>query len=211
MLSQRPDQEDLDLLTTTRSFRRRLDLSRPVPREVVADCLDIAVHAPSGSNRQSWRFLALDDPAIRETVARYYRDGFAHNLTGRTPSPEQRADLSSASYLAEHLGRVPVLVIVCGLGRPPTEPRRAASYYGSLYPAVWNFQLALHARGLGCCMTTAHLAYEAEVAELLGIPFDELAQVALLPVAWLRPGTSAPPPRRPAAELTSWNRWSAPA
>ncbi|RDI54345.1 nitroreductase family protein [Nocardia mexicana] len=197
-----------DLLTTTRSFRRRLDLSRPVHREEVQDCLDIAVCAPSGSNRQPWRFLVVQDPQRRRGIAQYYRKGFEQNMSGRTPRPDQLADLASARHLAEHLHEVPVLVLVCAMGRPPgTDERMLASFYGSVYPAVWNLQLALHARGLGSCLTTAHLAYEREVAGLLGLPFDQVTQVALLPVARLRPGRDTAPPRRPAAEVTMWDRW----
>jgi nitroreductase len=198
-----------ELLTTTRSFRRRLDPSRPVSRDEVLECLDIAVHAPSGSNRQPWRFLVVRDPRLRGEIAGYYRKGFAENMSGRTPGPGQRADLASARHLAEHLHRMPVLVLVCAAGRPTGEHRRLASFYGSVYPVVWNLQLALHARGLGSCLTTAHLAYESEVAALLGIPFDEVTQLALLPVARLRPGPVGAPPRRPAAEVTRWDRWDA--
>ncbi|WP_405180133.1 nitroreductase family protein [Nocardia sp. NBC_01377] len=201
----------LELLTTTRAFRRRLDLTRPVDRRYLLACLDIAVHAPSGTNRQPWRFVVVQDPAVKQQIAEYYRKGFAAYLSARTPRPDQLADLASGSYLADHLHEVPALVVVCSLGRPPADPStlRGASYYGSIYPAVWNLLLALHERGLGATMTTAHLAYEREIADLLAIPFDEVAQVAMLPVAHLRPGPAAPPARRtPAAELTSWDIWT---
>ncbi|MEV0294036.1 nitroreductase family protein [Nocardia sp. NPDC050710] len=199
-----------ELLTTTRAFRRRLDLTRSVDRQDILACLDIAVHAPSGTNRQPWRFLVVQDPALRQQIAEYYRKGFGAYLSARAPRPDQLADLASGQYLAEHLHEVPALVLICSLGRPPADPTplRLASFYGSIYPAVWNFMLALHERGLGSTMTTAHLAYEREIADLLGIPFDEVTQVALLPVAHLRPGSDAPARRRtPAAELTSWDRW----
>ncbi|MET7767332.1 nitroreductase family protein [Nocardia sp. NPDC005366] len=201
----------IDLLTTTRAFRRRLDLTRPVDRRDLLDCLDIAVHAPSGTNRQPWRFVVIQEPAVKARIAEYYRKGFGAYLSARAPRPDQLADLASGRYLADHLHEIPALVVVCSLGRPPADPSplRGASYYGSIYPAVWNFLLALHDRGLGATMTTAHLAYEREIAELLGIPFDEVAQVAMLPVAHLRPGPTAAAPRRiPAAELTSWDRWT---
>ncbi|MFC9895185.1 nitroreductase family protein [Nocardia sp. NPDC127579] len=198
---------ETELLTTTRAFRRRLDLTRPVERQELLDCLDIAVHAPSGTNRQPWRFLVLTDPSVKQAVAEYYRKGFAANLSGRTPRPDQLRDLDSGRYLAEHLPEVPALVLVCVPGRPPESPVRLASFYGSVYPMVWNLLLALHSRGLGATLTTAHLAFEREVAGLLGIPFDEVTQVALLPVAHLRPGAPAPGPRIAAAEVTRWNRW----
>ncbi|MFD6161589.1 nitroreductase family protein [Nocardia sp. NPDC060256] len=199
-----------ELLTTTRSFRRRLDLTRPVERRDLLECLDIAVQAPSGSNRQPWRFLIVQDGETKQQIAEYYRKGFAANLSGRTPRPDQLGDLASGRYLAEHLAEVPALVLVCSLGRlpEPASPLRLASFYGSIYPAVWNFMLALRERGLGSCLTTAHLAYEREVADLLGIPFDEVTQLAMLPVAHLLPGGDGPGRRTPAAEVTRWDRWA---
>lgn len=199
-----------DLLTTTRSTRRRLDLSRPVDRAELLACLDIAVQAPSGSNRQPWRFLIVQDGETKRQVGEFYRKSFAANMSGRTPRPDQLGDLASGQYLADHLAQVPALVFVCSLGRPPepASPPRLASFYGSIYPAVWNFMLALRERGLGSCLTTAHLAYEREIAELLGIPYDEVTQVAMVPVAHLLPGRDRPGRRTPAAELTSWDRWA---
>ncbi|WP_228002269.1 nitroreductase family protein [Nocardia australiensis] len=200
-----------ELLTTTRAFRRRLDLARPVAHQDLIDCLDVAVHAPSGTNRQPWRFLVVEDSDTKQQIAEYYRKGFAAYLSARTPRPDQLGDLASGRYLAAHLHEVPALVVVCSLGRPPANASalHLASFFGSIYPAVWNLMLALHSRGLGSTMTTAHLAYEREIAELLGIPFERVTQVAMLPVAHLLPGTTAPGPRRiPAAEVTMWNSWS---
>ncbi|MGW5108571.1 nitroreductase family protein [Nocardia sp. NPDC004123] len=203
---------DTDLLTGTRAVRKRLDLQRPVDDRDLRECLEIAVHAPSGSNRQPWRFVVVRDPGLKSRIGEYYRKGFAANLSGRTPRPDQLADLASGQHLADHLGEVPALIVVCTLGRPPAEPSalRLASFYGSIYPAVWNLQLALRARGLGSTLTTAHLAYEREVAELLGIPFEEVTQVAMLPVAHLLPGGGKPVRRTPAAELTGWDGWPTP-
>ncbi|WP_225727030.1 MULTISPECIES: nitroreductase family protein [unclassified Nocardia] len=200
-----------ELLTTTRSFRRRLDLTRPVSRQDLLACLDIAVCAPSGSNRQPWRFLVIQDAELRQRVAEYYRKSFTALLSARSPRPDQLGDIASGQYLADHFHEVPALVLVCAPGRPPADGSalRLASFYGSVYPMVWNFLLALHDRGLGGTMTTAHLAFEREIAELLDIPFDEVTQVALVPVAHLRPGAERPGPRVPAAEVTNWDRWSA--
>ncbi|WP_324194682.1 nitroreductase family protein [Nocardia terpenica] len=201
---------DLDLLTTTRAFRRRLDPSAPLSYPDILSCLDIAVHAPSGSNRQPWHFVLIDDPDLRSTIADYYRQGFTRNLSGRTPTPDQLSDLASARHLADHLHTIPLLILVCTHGRPPATAAHLASFYASIYPTVWNLQLALHAHGYGTCLTTAHLTHEHETATLLNIPYDNITQVALLPVARLHPGTPTRPRRRPAAEVTSWNRWSTP-
>ena len=199
-----------DLLTTTRSFRRRLDLTRTVSRQDVLDSLDVAVQAPTGSNRQAWHFVAVDDPDTRAKIAELYRKAFAANMSGRTPRPDQLADLSSAGYLAEHLHEVPVLVIACASGRLPqtAPPAQLASFYGSINPAIWNFMLALRLRGLGSCFTTAHLFFESEVAAILGIPYADVTQVAMIPVAHLRPGITRAASRRPAADVTTWNGWS---
>jgi nitroreductase len=201
-----------DLLTGTRAFRRRLDLVRPVAEQDLLDCLDIAVHAPNGSNRQGWRFVVVRDTELKQGIAEYYRKGFSANIAGRTPRPDQMGDLASGQHLAAHLHEVPALVVVCCLGRLPADASafQLASFYGSIYPAVWNFMLALHDRGLGSTLTTAHLVHEREVAELLGIPFDEVTQAAIIPVAHLLPaGKGAGPHRIPAAEVTMWDRWSA--
>ncbi|WP_307829442.1 nitroreductase family protein [Antrihabitans stalagmiti] len=196
------------MLTTTRTFRRKLDLTRPVPREVIMGCLDLAVHAPSGSNRQGWRFVVIDEPDLRAAIAHYYRLGSAANLSGRVPTPEQLADFESATYLADHLHEVPALVLACQSGRPPTSPAKLASFYGSIFPAVWSFMLALRSQGLGTSLTTAHLAHERAVADVVGLPFDSVTQVALLPVAYLRAGNVSPGARIPAERVTSWNGWT---
>nr|WP_275106919.1 nitroreductase family protein [Nocardia terpenica] len=105
---------------------------------------------------------------------------------------------------------MPLLILVCTHGRPPDTPHHLASFYASIYPTVWNLQLALHAHHYGSCLTTAHLTHEHEVATLLHIPYNQITQVALLPVARLHPGPTTAPPRRSATETTSWNRWTTP-
>lgn len=210
-------------LTSTRAFRRSLDLTRPVARRDIEECLDLAVYAPTGSNRQNWRFIVLDDQAVIAEVAQFYRRAFADNVgqvqaaSAQVTSAQlgelssaQLGELNSAQYLADHLHEVPVLVLACQLGRPPStgEPRRLASFYGSVFPAVWSLMLALRSRGIGSLLTTAHLAYERDVARALGIPFDEVSQVALIPVAHLRVGAGGRSRRAPAREVTSWNGWA---
>lgn len=190
------------VLTTTRTARRRIDLSRPVPRSLIEECLRIAVHAPTGGNRQDWRFLVIDDPATRSLIAGYYRKASKAYLHG------QSADVASARFLAENLQHVPYLLVACirGRVRPDEHPARLAGFYGSLYPAVWSFMLAARSRGLGTAFTTVHLAYERDIADLLGIPFDEVTQGALIPVGYAN-GDFAPARRQPSTECTFWNRW----
>ncbi len=209
------DQADL-LLTTTRAVRKRLDLTRPVPREVVLDCIRVACQAPAGGNVQRWRWIVVDDPELKAGVAHYYKKAYEPYIATQKTAVEKvgRTDAStlgiidSSTYLTEHLHEVPALVIPCTLDRvPPSAPQGTlAGFYGSVLPAVWSFSLALRARGLGSAWTTLHLQYEAEVAELLGIP-STVSQVALLPVAYTIGDQFKPGTRRPAEEITYYNGW----
>lgn len=205
------DNESNDrLLTTTRAVRKRLDLTRPVPRSVVLDCLRLAIQAPTGGNSQGWRWLVVDDPDLRAAVAALYRKRANPYLDGyRKLAPDaSNPVLDSSQYLTEHLHEVPVFVIPCLLGRLPEKPsnEEGAGFYGSILPAVWNLQLALRGRGLGSVFTTLHLAYEQEAAELLGIP-ETVTQAALIPVAYTIGDDFKPAARRPIDEITYWNGW----
>ena len=195
-------------------MRKRLDLSRPVPREVVTECLSIATQAPSGGNTQPWRFLVVDDPDVRLGLAELYRDGYGPYIEMQKAAvraaggDDDSAVIRSSDYLAENLEKVPVMVIPCLLTRLATEPTTAdtAGFYGSILPAVWSFQLALRSRGLGSAFTTLHLLREKEAAELLGIP-ETVTQVALLPVAYTIGTEFKTADRRPVGEVTYWNAW----
>lgn len=206
------------LLTTTRSVRKRLDLTRPVEREVVLDCLRIATQAPSGGNTQRWRWLVVDDDETRTAVAKWYQAShdpyMAANreLVGDTLVAGSSPDrvMNSSSHLSDHLGAVPIHVIPCWLDRlpPNASTMDTAGLYGSLLPAVWSFMLALRSRGLGAAWTTLHLAYEDEVGDILGIP-GTVTQAALIPVAYYTGDDFKPADRRPVETVTYWNRWGA--
>jgi nitroreductase len=200
------------LLSTTRAVRRRLDLERPVPRPLLLDCVRLAQQAPTGSNRQGWRWLIVDDAETRAGLAALYkRAADAYLALAREHlargNPQTTRVYDSADWLAEHLAEVPVHVIPCLEGRPDGANPAAASFYGSIFPAVWSFQLALRSRGLGSALTTLHLFHEPAAAELLGIDASRVTQVALLPVGWTRGGDFRPAARPPAESITSWNRW----
>ncbi|MCJ7439852.1 MAG: nitroreductase family protein [Acidimicrobiia bacterium] len=220
---------DLDtvdhLLSTTRAVRKRLDLSRPVEPEVIEECLRLAIQAPTGSNSQGWRWIVVTDAEKRAALAEIYRKGFypyreAQTAAVRTAGAQEAAAqetkiddqmlrvADSADYLAEHFHEVPVHVIPCigGRGLAGAGNVGAAGIYGSIFPAVWSFQLALRSRGLASSLTTLHLVHEAEAAELLGIP-DDYLQVALLPVAYFTGEDFKPAKRKPVEWLTSWNTW----
>ncbi|MCX8071925.1 MAG: nitroreductase family protein [Candidatus Binatia bacterium] len=208
------------LLTTTRSVRKRLDLSRPVPLDVIERCIEIAIQAPTGSNAQNWHFLVVTDAEKREQLANLYRQAFslyrqmnvnAPQLREGDPRREQTLRIvESATYLADHLHEVPVHVVPCIDGRAEQGPVvMQASLYGSILPAVWSLMLALRSRGLGSAWTTLHLMYEKEAAAVLGIP-EHVTQVALLPVAYFTGEDFKPAKRLPVRNFISLNSWGTP-
>jgi nitroreductase len=195
------------LLTTTRSVRRRLDLTRPVEPELIQRCLEIAIQAPCGSGVPKYHFVVVTDPIKRAGVAELYRAVFTKYRQSRASQDADPAMVASATYLAEHLHEVPVHVIPCVAGRFETEGAAVqGSRYGDIVSATWSFMLALRARGVGAAWTTLHLYREREAAALLGIP-DDVTQAALLPVAYFT-GTDFKVARRvPARERTYWDGW----
>jgi nitroreductase len=209
---------DVDrLLTTTRSARRSLDLEAAVDLDDIRDCLRIAMHAPNGSNQQSWHWAVVADATLRRAIADLYREAYLSKVGGQlvagfmpAGTPESRL-MTSTEWLVENLAEVPLFVIPCYESTYPRsdgdESFHYATLYGSIYPAVWNFQLALHSRGYGTCITTLHLHHEKEVAALLGMP-DGLTQGCLLPVARLRAGHEfGPAPRRPIDDVIRLDNW----
>ncbi len=214
-----------EMLRTTRAVRKRLDFDRPVPESLLRECLEFAVQAPTGSNMQTWRFVFVTDADKIRQIGHYYQLGFnayrdSPMYAGRlfedsdTPRAAQQARVvSSAEYLAANMGRSPVLFIPCIVGRAGQTGRTDSdiglvSQAGSIIPAAWSFMLAARERGLGTCWTTLHLTYEREVADILNIPYDEVRQYALSPVAYTI-GTDFKPAARGALDdvmiLNDWN------
>jgi nitroreductase len=199
-----------ELLSTTRAVRKRLDLTRPVGREVILECIRLAMQAPTASNAQDWRWVVITDPDKRAAIADIYRRIGAEYLAqaaATASDPQTQRVYRSAQGLTETLAQVPVHVIPC-LTQPIDDSNRlvAASAWASIIPAGWSFLLALRSRGLGSVWTTMHLAKEREVAELLGIP-PTVTQAALFPVAYTI-GTDFRPAARPPAEtITFWDEW----
>jgi nitroreductase len=206
-----------ELLSTTRAVRKRLDLTRPVERSVLEECLTLAQQAPSGSNRQGWHFVVVTDPAKRAALAEIYRIGWRRYAASGTAlsaidDPVRRATqrrvTDSAQYLADHLHEVPVHVVPCIAGRTDGEPSSSqAGVWASIIPAVWSFMLAARARGLGTAWTTLHLGGEQEAAEVLGIPYERVMQVALIPVAYTKGTEFKPGPRAPLETMVHWEGW----
>lgn len=203
------------VLTTTRAVRKRMDLGRPVEPEVVEACLRIASQAPSGGNNQRWRWVIVADTEKKKLVADRYAQSFARYIAPRKaqlrPDDERgQRMIASASYLADHMAEMPLLVIPCTLDQLPADANaeQRASLYGGIFPAIWSFQLALRSRGLGSALTTLHLDFEREVGEVLAIP-DTVTQVALLPVGYYTGDDFKLAPRRPVEEITYWDSWKA--
>ena len=202
------------LLTTTRAVRKRLDLSRPVPREVVLECLRIANQAPSGGNSQPWRWLVVDDAEVRAKLAEVYRRSYGPYIAmqkaaiAKAGGDDDSAVIRSSDYLADHIHEVPVFVIPCLLTRLPENASSAdtSGFYGSILPSVWSFMLALRSRGLGSVFTTLHLHNEDEAAAVLGIP-ETVTQVALIPVAYTKGDRFRPADRRRVEDVTYFNGW----
>jgi len=212
-LSLAPD----ELLTTTRSVRKRLDLDRPVPLELVRECLEVALQAPSGSNRQGWQWIVVTEAELRRRIGDVYRRAVdeylrsassAANLFAEDPGrvPVQQRVGDSVAWLGERMGDVPVLVIPCIRAGRTLPAGNQAGLWGSLLPAVWSYMLASRARGLGTAWTTLHLDYEAEVAELLGLP-EGVHQGALVPTAYYTGDTFRPAPREALDSVLHINGW----
>lgn len=209
------DLEQTDrLLSTTRAVRRRLDLQRPVEREVILDCLRLSQQAPTASNTQKWRWIVVMDEAKRKELGAIYARGkqFIDQAKAQIDADDRQTHrvYDSAGWLLDHIAEVPVMVIPCLEGRMPEGAPHGmlAAAYGSIFPALWSFQLALRSRGLGSTLTTIHLFFESEVASLLSIP-DDVMQVAMLPVAYTV-GTDFKPATRPPVEtITSFDEWGA--
>lgn len=205
-----------ELLTTTRTVRKRLDLERPVPMELIRECIEIALQGPSGSNRQTWHWLVITDAAKRAAVGEYYRRAVESYLAGpgaagklHADDPErgavQRRVGDSVAYLGERMGQVPVLVIPCLQARNLPAGNQSG-LWGSILPSAWSYMLAARARGLGTAWTTLHLSYEQEVSELLGLP-EDIRQTVLIPTAYSIGTNFKPAPRQPLDDVLHIDGW----
>jgi nitroreductase len=195
------------VLTTTRSVRRKLDFEREVPQDVLDDCLRVAQQAPAaGSMAAQFRWLLVRDPGVKAKIAAYNRETAETAWAKYGHLVEERA-LKSARHLVRNLERVPVLAIPCMIGRPPADAFTQSAYFGSAYPAIWSFQLALRARGLGSSICGYHLQdHEADVAALLGIP-DDVTQISLLAVAYTTQRDFRPAARPAVRDITYFDAW----
>ncbi len=208
-----------ELLTTTRSVRKRLDCERPVERSVIEDCVQIAMQAPSGANSQGWQWVFVEEPELKEQLAVIYRKQFDVSYRvmpiGTYEDPKLQAQAGrrreSATWLADNFERVPLIMVPCTPGRiEGATVGVQAGFWGSFLPAVWSFMLALRSRGLGSAWVTMNLARsegERETAEVLGIPFERVTQAGMFPVGYTIGTDFKPIPTPPVGERVHWNRW----
>ncbi len=208
------DPEDLHLasvdeaLSTTRSVRKRLDFERPIEPEVLEECIDVAVQAPTGAQQQGWRFVVVTDAEKKEALARLYRQALAgYRARLEAEGAEVPQIKPSQQALADRMHEFPALVVVCIVGRPePESVARQVAFYGSVLPAAWSLMVALRARGIGSTWTTLHLLHEEAAAAALGIPTD-VTQTVLLPVGYMKGAVLRRADRQGAQEVTYWNAW----
>ena len=208
-----------EVLNTTRAVRKRLDFSRPVEDDVIRECVATAMQAPSGSNRMTMQFVVVKDADKRQAIADVYKQCwaiysslpvFAGAIKKDSDAEQAQQDrvVDSATYLSEHMGEAPELVLGCTAGRVDGVPAMmSASSMGNILPGMWSFMLAARARGLGTAWTTISLMMEKEVAEIVGIPFDEVQQACLTPLAYTV-GTDFKRALRPEPDsIIHWDTW----
>jgi nitroreductase len=209
-----------EVLSTTRSVRRRLDLEREVGEDVLRECLMLALQAPTGSLRQDWHFVVSTDREQCHEVGLIYQQVWMSMVTddyvsssasrqGTEGDQESWLDMmGSARHLAEVFPDVPAIFVPCISGRlDGADAMTQAVKWGSIIQAAWSFMLAARERGLGTCWTTVHLQRERDVAEVLGIPYDDVQQVALSPIAYTDGTDFRPGRRKPDSKFVHINGW----
>lgn len=204
------------VLTTTRAVRKRLDVSRKVPRALLEECLELAFQAPNGSNKNMWRWIIVDDPQMVARLGEEYRTAMGILGSGQQTSQfsntsgvhQEERLLESAYALADKIGQMPALLIPLMPGRAEGKSVvEQAAMWGSIVQAVWSFMLALRSRGLGSCWATVTSRREREVAAILGIPFEEYTQVGMFPIAYTIGTDFRRAWRKGVAEVLTYNRF----
>ncbi|MCG5219838.1 nitroreductase family protein [Streptosporangium soli] len=199
-----------EALYTTRAMRRvKPD---PIPQDVQRSILDAAIRAPSGGNAQSWRFLLVDDPAVRGRLGPLYRDALGRLFEGHYKVLREKAEesgdeqtlrvLRSAKHLADHFEGYPLLLFAFTRNDPGG---------GSIFPSVWSAQLAARAHGVGSALTSVlGIFHKEETFEILGVPGDKGWNLSCMVTFGYPTGRWGVAPRRPVHEVSYRNRWGEP-
>lgn len=204
----------LEGLASTRAIRRYTD--DPIPDDDLSTMLFSATRAPSGSNRQNFRFLVLRDgpkaTAAKALLGNSFRAGWAAKIasdgygqgSGADDSSPKARMARSMQHFVDHFEKTPVVVLPCIRDR-----HKSLIDGASVYPACQNLLLAARALGYGGVMTGWHSQVETELREMLAIP-EEFAIAATIPIG--RPvGGHGPVRRRPMQELVFDDGWGEPA
>ncbi len=199
----------LDEAIQTQRAIRRLKPD-PVDDQIVLRLIELALKAPTGSNAQGWEFIVVKDPQVKRGLARRNRQLW--NIYGRIgrrvtrDNPKRRKILDAVQWQADHFEEVPVVIVACLRGGYfPFLHITAATYFGSIFPAVQNLLLAARAINLGAALTTIPLWNTFSVRRILGLPWN-ITPCAVIPLGWPM-GHYGPTTRRPVSEVVSFDRY----
>lgn len=199
---QTPIDEFEFLLKTARSVRRKLDYDRPVSREDLEACIDVAVQAPTGIAGENWRFLVVTDPEPKAEIARIYCEIMEELAVNR--GVELKA---THRTLMSRLHEIPCMVMVYAIGEPDDTRSGQIGFFGSILPAAWSLMLAMRARGIGTTWTSLLSAKPEAISQILDVP-EGVTQTVMLPAAYTLGASLKPADRLPAREVTYWNQWN---
>ena len=175
----------------------------PIPNADVRDIMEATIRAPNGGNNQPWHFIVIKDPEIRAQFAPLYREAWwakrrDEGIRGPEDIPPGKGTRQSAMRLADEIGQVPVIVLICATAK-------GAGAMGSVIPSVQNMLLAARSLGIGGTITTLHAQVAERVNQLLGIP-DSAQVVYCVPLGYPR-GAFGPVTRKPLSEVCTYDRW----
>ena len=201
-----------EALYTTRAMRRVSE--NPIPKDVLKQMVDAGIRAPSGSNRQGWKFIVVTDPEIRNQLGELYREawdfyvkefyGGTSDLGASNVLDDEKAEqvvriTKSATWLSENFHKVPAMFVVLSRNDPTGS---------SIFPAIWSLMLAGRAHGVGTCLTTVLGMFKPEKAfEILNIPSDKGWKIDAVVTAGYPLGKWGVAKRTPVDEVTYLNTW----
>ena len=201
-----------EALYTTRAMRRVSE--KPIPDDVLKQMVDAGIRAPSGSNRQGWKFIVVTDSEIRNELGNLYREawdfyvkefyGGTSDLGASSVNDDEKAEqvvriTKSATWLSENFHKVPAMFVVLSRNDPTGS---------SIFPAIWSLMLAGRAHGIGSCLTTVLGMFKPQKAfEILNIPSDKGWKIDAVVTSGYPLGKWGVAKRTPVDEVTYLNTW----